>query len=68
MTYTLEMNRLEDEADDALNQALASLFDDACDIPSVIEAMHWDEVYRRLEDATDRGEDLANMIESILRK
>lgn len=68
LTYTSEMNRLEDEADDVLNQALAGLYDGVTDIAGVIEAMHWDELYRRLEDATDRGEDLANTIESILRK
>lgn len=68
LTYTVEINRLEDEADDAFNRALAGLYDGAVSIPDVVNAMRWDELYRRLEDAADRGEDLANTIEAILRK
>lgn len=68
LRLTREMNRLEDEADDVLSMALAELFDGVDDIPLVIKAIHWGELYQRLEDATDRGEDLANTLEAIVLK
>lgn len=68
LVATVEANRLEDEADDVLNQAMARVYDDAHDVKSVIKAIHWREIYQRLEDATDRGEDLANTLEGIALK
>lgn len=68
LVATVEANRLEDEADDVLNQAMAGVYDDAHDVKSVIAAIHWREIYQRLEDATDRGEDLANTLEGIALK
>src|SRR5579875_2692014 len=68
LVATVEANRLEDEADDVLNQAMAGVYDDAHDVKSVIKAIHWREIYQRLEDATDRGEDLANTLEGIALK
>jgi hypothetical protein len=66
--YVVEIHRLENEADDALNQALATLYGDVPDIPSLISCMHWGELYGLLEDATDRAEDVADVIESIYLK
>jgi uncharacterized protein len=63
-----DINRLEHEADDVLNQALAVLYDDATDIPSLIKAIRWGELYSDLEVATDRGEDVANTLEGIVLK
>jgi|SRR5690606_28459448 len=68
MTYIVEINRLEDEADDALSEALAELYADVHDIPSVIKEIRWEELYHRLEDVADRGEDLANTLEGIISK
>lgn len=65
---TVEINRLENEADDALSQALALLYDDATDIPSLIKAIRWGELYQLLEDATDRAENVANTMEGIVSK
>jgi len=65
---TVEVNRLEDEGDDVLNQALGSLYEGATDIPALVKAIHWGEIYNLLEDTTDRGEDIANTIEAIVMK
>jgi uncharacterized protein len=64
----LELHRAENEADDALNQALAGLYDDATEVPALIVAIHWGEIYGLLEDATDRAEGIAHTIEGILLK
>ncbi|HEX5505012.1 MAG TPA: DUF47 family protein [Thermomicrobiales bacterium] len=68
LRLTVEINRLENEADDELNHALADLYDDATDIPSLVKAIRWGELYQQLEDATDRGEDVANTLEAIVLK
>jgi len=62
----VEINTLENEADDVQHAALAELFDvcrtDAC------ELIKWRELYEHLENATDRGEDVANILEGIVLK
>ena len=64
----LALHRLENEADDALNQVLATLYDDATDIPSLVQALRWSEIYALLERATDRGESIGNTFEGIMLK
>lgn len=66
--HVLEVHRLENEADDALSQALATLYDGAVDIPSLIRCMRWGEIYGLLEAATDRAEDVADVLEGIFLK
>lgn len=68
LKHTVEINRLENEADDVLHQALAGLYDGASDIPSLIKAIRWGELYQLLEDATDQAEDVANSLETIVLK
>jgi predicted phosphate transport protein (TIGR00153 family) len=62
----VEINTLENEADDVQHAALAELFEacrtDAC------EVIKWRELYGHLEDATDRGEDVANILEGVVLK
>jgi uncharacterized protein len=62
----VQINSLENEADDVKNAALAELFDacytDTCDV------IKWREIYDHLENATDRGEDVANVLEGIVLK
>jgi len=62
----VEINTLENEADDVQHAALAELFEacrtDAC------EVIKWRELYGHLEDATDRGEDVANVLEGVVLK
>jgi len=64
----LMLHELENEADDALNTVLASLYDDADDIPSLIQALRWGELYALFERATDQGESIGNTLEGILLK
>jgi predicted phosphate transport protein (TIGR00153 family) len=59
----VEINRLENEADVQLRAAIAKLFKEAKDPIFVIK---WKEVYELLETATDRCEDVANIIEGVV--
>ncbi|MBX6341597.1 MAG: DUF47 domain-containing protein [Thermomicrobiaceae bacterium] len=68
MAHIVELNRLEDEGDDVLSRALATVFDGVTDVPGVIRARQWMELYSWLEDTTDKGEDVANTIEAIIEK
>jgi uncharacterized protein Yka (UPF0111/DUF47 family) len=59
----IEVNRLENEGDEILRGALADLFRGATDPLLVLK---WKEVYEALENATDRCEDVANVIEGVV--
>ena len=59
----IEVNRLENEGDEILRNAVAKLFREATD-PLLV--MKWKEVYEALENATDRCEDVANIIEGVV--
>jgi predicted phosphate transport protein (TIGR00153 family) len=59
----IEINRLENEADALLRGTLARLFEEEKDPIAIIK---WKELYELLERATDRCEDVANVIEGIV--
>jgi uncharacterized protein len=59
----VEINRLENEADDAYRHGLATLFRGGFD---AIEVMKWRDIIDNLESATDRCEDVANILEGIV--
>jgi predicted phosphate transport protein (TIGR00153 family) len=59
----IEINRMENEADDILRATVAKLFKDERDPITVIK---WKEIYENLENATDRCEDVANIIEGVV--
>lgn len=59
----VEINRLENEADDAYRHGLATLFKGEYD---AIEVMKWRDIIDNLESATDRCEDVANILEGIV--
>lgn len=59
----IDINRLENEADAILRRSVARLFKDEKDPITVIK---WKEVYENLEDASDRCEDVANIIEGVI--
>jgi predicted phosphate transport protein (TIGR00153 family) len=61
----LEVHRLESEADRVEHNALAKLFEPPADPIHVIK---WMSIVETLEDATDRCEDVANIIEGIVLK
>jgi predicted phosphate transport protein (TIGR00153 family) len=63
--HSIEINRLENEADRLHSQAVSRLFDDEKD-PIVV--MKWKEALDFLEDATDRCEDVANVLEGVMVK
>ena len=64
-THAVEINRLENEADRVHQQAVTRLFDDERD---PIMVMKWKETLDFLEDATDRCEDVANVLEGVMVK
>ncbi|MFC2047087.1 DUF47 domain-containing protein [Chloroflexota bacterium] len=61
----VEINRLENMADRVFRSALAELFDNSTDITQVIK---WREIYEYMESATDRCEDVANVLEGVALK
>ncbi len=61
----IEINRLENMADRVFRAAMAELFDDVVDIAQVIK---WREIYEQMESATDRCEDVANVLEGVALK
>jgi uncharacterized protein len=63
--YAIEINRLENEADRRHQEAVMRLFDEETD-PIVV--MKWKEALDFLEDATDRCEDVANVLEGVVVK
>jgi uncharacterized protein Yka (UPF0111/DUF47 family) len=66
MPLLVELHRLENEADDVLSAALATLYDGVTAVPGVIRARHWGEIYELLEEATDRAEHVAHTLENIV--
>jgi len=61
----VEINRLENEADRAHQAAVRRLFEEERDPVSIIK---WKEILDFLEDATDRCEDVANVLEGVVVK
>lgn len=63
--HLVEINRLENEADRMHLEAVKRLFEDETDPIAVFK---WKEILDRLEDATDRCEDVADVIEGVVLK
>src|ERR687893_1631809 len=63
--YTVEINRLENDGDRIVREAMAALFDDGID-PMVV--LRWKDIYERLESAIDACEHVANILEGIIIK
>jgi predicted phosphate transport protein (TIGR00153 family) len=61
----VEINRLENEADRAHQNAVRKLFEEEKD---PVQIMKWKEILDFLEDATDRCEDVANVLEGVVVK
>jgi predicted phosphate transport protein (TIGR00153 family) len=57
-----EINRLENEGDTLLRRAVARLFQDSKEPLMVIK---WKDIYEFLENAIDRCEDVANVVEGV---
>jgi uncharacterized protein len=65
LKHSMEINRLENMADKVYREALAELFHDSKDITYIIK---WREIYEYMETATDRCEDVANVLEGVALK
>jgi predicted phosphate transport protein (TIGR00153 family) len=63
--HLLEIQRLENDADEVYSRAMGSLFKNEKDPIQIIKLK---ELYEILENATDRCESVANIIESIVLK
>lgn len=63
--YCIEINRLENRIDRDFRDALGKLFEEIKDPILIIK---WKEIYEHLEDASDKCEDVANIIEAIVLK
>lgn len=61
----VEINRLENVADDVYRSAVGELFTDTTDLAEVIK---WREIYEQMESATDRCEDVSNVLEGVALK
>jgi uncharacterized protein len=57
------VHQLENQADSILRQAIGDLFEKEEDLRLLIK---WKEIYEILESATDRCEDVANIVEGIV--
>jgi hypothetical protein len=64
-SLAVEVNRLENEADRLHDEALRRLFEEERDPIAVIK---WKDVLDFLEEATDRCEDVANVLEGVVVK
>ncbi len=65
ISHAVEINRLENEADRAHQLAVSRLFDEE---QNPIVVMKWKETLDLLEGATDRCEDVANVLEGVVVK
>jgi uncharacterized protein len=63
--FTIEINRLENEGDRLMREALAALFQEGID-PIVV--IRWKDIYDRLEAGIDSTETVANILENIVIK
>jgi len=65
LTRCVEINRLENVADRIFHSAQAELFDNTTDMAQIIK---WREIYEYMESATDRCEDVSNVLEGVALK
>jgi uncharacterized protein Yka (UPF0111/DUF47 family) len=61
----VKVNSLENQADDVFDMSIEMLFNQENDFKEVIKKR---EIYQVMETATDKTEDAANVIESIIIK
>ncbi len=59
----ITIKRLEDESDVIHRRVIGELFEDEQNVCGIIK---WKEIYENLENATDRCEDVANIMENVI--
>ncbi len=65
LQHCIEINRLENEGDHILREAMVVLFDSGT---NPLDVMKWRELYDLMESATDKCEDVAVVVEGIFLK
>jgi predicted phosphate transport protein (TIGR00153 family) len=65
LEHCVEINRLENMADRIYRAAIGELFEDTSDLAQIIK---WREIYEHMESATDRAEDVADVLEGVALK
>lgn len=65
LQHCIEINRLENEGDHILREAMVVLFDSEA---NPLDVMKWRELYDLMESATDKCEDVAVVVEGIFLK
>jgi len=65
LPHCVEVNRLENEADQVSREAIGRLFDNSSDPITLIKLK---ELLEILEEASDKAEDVANVLETIVVK
>ncbi|MGZ5476847.1 MAG: DUF47 domain-containing protein [Thermoanaerobaculia bacterium] len=65
LEQTDEIHRLETKADKVYKESIGRLFDEERD---PIAVMKWKEILSLLEQATDRGDDVGNLLENVVVK
>jgi predicted phosphate transport protein (TIGR00153 family) len=65
LDHCIEINRLENQADAQTQELIANLFEQERD---PIQVIKWKEIIETLEFATDKCEDVANVIETVTLK
>lgn len=65
LTPCVQINKLENDADEVYRRAIGRLFREE---KKPLEIAKWLEIFARLEKATDKCEDVANVLESIVVK
>jgi uncharacterized protein Yka (UPF0111/DUF47 family) len=62
--HTIEINRLENQADTVARAGVAELLDEQPE--DCLNLIRWKEIYSALEEATDRCEDVADALNGIV--
>jgi uncharacterized protein Yka (UPF0111/DUF47 family) len=65
LAYCEQLTLLEEEADRIKGECIARLFENSAD---PIEVIKWKEIYEVLEASTDKCEDVAEVLESVVLK
>ena len=65
LEHCIEINRLENAADGVFRTAMAELFENCSNPADIIK---WREILEHMESATDRCEDVANVLEGVALK
>jgi uncharacterized protein len=65
LPHCVEVNRLENEADQVSREAIGRLFDNS---PDPITLIKLKELLEILEEASDKAEDVANVLETVVLK